>query len=257
LRIADRWFEFERLSDGITRIWEPHVIRVMQCNIWHVRGRDRDLLIDTGMGIASLHDAARHLFDNALAAVATHTHLDHIGSLHEFGERIVHQAEAQHLEHPSENFSMLREEHPVEFIASLERAGYVVDSCFVTALPRAGFNLSQFACPAAPATRLVQEGDMIDLGDRVFEVMHLPGHSPGSIGLWEAQSETLFSGDAIYDGPLLDDLPGSNIADYVLTMRRLRELPVRVVHAGHDPSFGRDRLVALADDYLRRRAAGQ
>jgi hypothetical protein len=31
LQIAHRWFEYERLSDGITRIWEPHVIRVMQC----------------------------------------------------------------------------------------------------------------------------------------------------------------------------------------------------------------------------------
>jgi hypothetical protein len=36
-------------------------------------------------------------------------------------------------------------------------------------------------------------------------------------------------------------------------MRRLRALPVRVVHAGHDPSFGRDRLVALVDAYLTRR----
>src|SRR5258708_31146412 len=132
---------------------------------------------------------------------------------------------------------MLRGEHAVEFIASLERAGYVVDSCFVTALPRAGFSLSQFACPAAPATRLVQEGDMIDLGDRVFEVMHLPGHSPGSIGLWEARSETLFSGDAIYDGPLLDEIPGSNIPVYADTMRRLEKLPARVVPAGPAPSF--------------------
>jgi len=253
LRIADRWFEYERLSNGITRIWEPHVIRVMQCNIWHVRGRDRDLVVDTGMGIASLHDAARHLFDKALTAVATHTHLDHIGSLHEFDERIVHQIEARHLDQPSENFSLLRAEHPVELIASLERAGYVVDSCFVTALPRAGFNLSQFACPAAPATRLVQEGDMIDLGDRVFEVMHLPGHSPGSIGLWEARSETLFSGDAIYDGPLLDEIPGSDIPVYLDTMRRLERLPARVVHGGHDPSFDGARLRMLAREYLGRR----
>ena len=95
LRIADRWFEWERLADGITRIWEPHVIRVMQCNIWHVRGRDRDLIIDTGMGIASLAQAAAHLFDKALTAVATHTHIDHVGSLHEFSDRIVHEAEAQ------------------------------------------------------------------------------------------------------------------------------------------------------------------
>src|ERR1700682_778461 len=140
LQIAARWFEYERLTDGITRIWEPHVIRVMQCNIWHVRGRDRDLLIDTGMGIASLHDAAQHLFDKALAAVATHTHLDHIGSLHEFSERIVHKAEAEHLHRPSENFSLRREGHSVAHIAALERAGYVVDSCFVTALAHADFH---------------------------------------------------------------------------------------------------------------------
>lgn len=40
----------------------------------------------------------------------------------------------------------------------------------------------------------------------------------------------------------------SDIADYVHTVRRLRALPVRVVHAGHDPSFGRDRLIELVDD---------
>ena len=37
-------------------------------------------------------------------------------------------------------------------------------------------------------------------------------------------------------------------------MKRLRELPVTVVHAGHDPSFGRDRLVELCDAYLAKRA---
>ena len=253
LKIADRWFEYERFSDGITRIWEPHVIRVMQCNIWHVRGRDRDHIIDTGMGIASLHAAAQHLFDKPLTAVATHTHLDHVGSLHEFDDRIAHQAEADTLTRHSENFSMLRDEHPVELIASLERAGYVVDPCFVTALPHANFNLSQFRCPPAPATRLVEQGDVIDLGDRVFEVLHLPGHSPGSMGLWEAGSATLFSGDAIYDGPLLDEIPGSNVPEYLATMRRLERLPARVVHGGHDPSFDGSRLRQLAREYLERR----
>ena len=94
----------------------------------------------------------------------------------------------------------------------------------------------------APANRIVDEGDVIDNGDRHFEVLHLPGHSPGSIDLCEEASATLFSGDAIYDGPLPDALPGSDIPAYVGTMPRLRELPVNVVHASHDPSFGRDRL---------------
>src|SRR6202035_1930438 len=124
LGIADRWFEHERLADGITRIWEPHVIRVMQCNIWHVRGRDRDLLIDTGMGIASLHDAAKHLFDKALTAVATHTHFDHVGSLHEFADRIVHRAEASAMDHDAPTFSMMRDDHSPEMIDSMVRGGY-------------------------------------------------------------------------------------------------------------------------------------
>jgi glyoxylase-like metal-dependent hydrolase (beta-lactamase superfamily II) len=254
LQIAARWFEFDRLSDGVTRIWEPHVIRVMQCNIWHVQGRTRDLLIDTGMGIASLCAAGRDIFGKALTAVATHTHLDHVGSLHEFADRIVHADEAHKLTVPSENFSMMRDDHPVEFIAGLERAGYAVDQCFITATPHANFNLRTFACPAAPATRLVREGDVIDLGNRVFEVLHLPGHSPGSLGLWEAKTGMLFSGDAVYDGPLLDELPDSDIATYVNTMRRLEQLPARIVHAGHDPSFDGARLRQLARQYLERRA---
>ena len=254
LQIADRWFEFERLADGSTRIWEPHVIRGMQCNIWHVRGRNRDLIIDTGMGIASLAHAAAHLFDKALTAVATHTHIDHVGSLHEFSDRIVHEAEAQQLTRASDKFSLIRAEHPVEFISSLERAGYEVGTCFVTALPHADYELSALSCPPAPATRRVEEGDVIDLGDRVFEILHLPGHSPGSMGLWEASSATLFSGDAIYDGPLLDELPGSDIQTYVRTMRRLAGLPARIVHAGHDPSFDGARLRQLAQEYLDRRA---
>ena len=60
----------------------------------------------------------------------------------------------------------------------------------------------------------------------------------------------LFSGDALYDGPLLDQLDGSDTGDYERTIERLRDLPVTVVHGGHERSFGRDRLVALCDAYL-------
>ena len=89
--------------------------------------------------------------------------------------------------------------------------------------------------PAA-ATRVLHDGDAIDLGDRRFEVLHLPGHSPGSIGLWDAATGVLFSGDAVYDGPLLDELDGSDIEAYVTTMHRLRDLPVRSCTAATSPA---------------------
>ena len=94
------------------------------------------------------------------------------------------------------------------------------------------------------------DGDVVDTGDRAFVVLHLPGHTPGSIGLWDEVSGTLFSGDAIYDGPLYDFLPESSIEEYVETVRKLRDLPVSVVHGGHNESFGRGRLIEVANEYL-------
>jgi glyoxylase-like metal-dependent hydrolase (beta-lactamase superfamily II) len=132
-------------------------------------------------------------------------------------------------------------------------AGYDIPELFVDAVPPGGLAAATMSRDAAPATRLLDDGDVVDLGDRAFEVLHLPGHSPGSIGLWDAASGVLFAGDALYDGPLLDELDGSDIDAYCTTMGRLRDLPVGVVHAGHEPSFGRQRLVELCDAYLARR----
>lgn len=254
LAIAGRWFDRRRIDDAITLLWEPHVIHLMQCNIWHVSGRDRDLVVDTGMGIARLTDELADLVDKPVTAVATHAHGDHIGSHHEFDEVAIHAAEAEDLESPYMQSLDPLVVYGAAGIASLEAAGYALDAPhFVTALP-AGMALGDFRQQGATITRSIDEGDVLDLGDRQFEVLHLPGHSPGSIGLWEESTGTLFSGDAIYDGPLLDNGSDSNIADYCATMERLLTLPVAVVHGGHDPSFGRDRMYEIARSYLERRS---
>lgn len=251
LEVAGRWFERSRVSPDLTLLWEPHVHPLVRCNIWHLRGRDKDLLIDTGLGTASLKEEIRDLIDKPLGAVATHIHFDHIGGLHEFDERIVHADEADDMADYRRFAGLSREALGPQVLEGLAAAGYPIDEDWlIDALPEPGFDPDAFSIASAAATRIVEEGAILDLGDRHFEVLHLPGHSPGSIGLWEAASGTLFSGDAIYDGPLLDELEGCNIPDYVATMKRLRELPVEVVHGGHDPSFGRARMVEICDAYL-------
>src|SRR5882672_765723 len=206
VEIADRWFETRRIDDDITLLWEPHVIPLMRCNIWHVRGRDRDLLIDTGMGISSLKEATRPLIDKPVIAVATHTHADHIGGHYEFDDCLVHRDEADRLSSPKGRGTLRRSEFAPDELKMLEVAGYSVAETLITALPHAGYDLAEYRIRPASPTRLVEEGSIVDTGDRSFEVLHLPGHSPGSIGLWEPSTGTLFSGDAIYDGPLLDKL---------------------------------------------------
>lgn len=255
LPIADTWFERRAVDDTLTLLWEPFVDPLIRCNIWHLRGRQRDLLVDSGLGIMSLRQAAEDLFDRPLLAVATHSHYDHMGSFAEFDQRAAHPAEADVLAAGTPGAPLRRADFPADLLAAIE-VGYPLDELLVTALPYDGFDLAHFdQAPAAP-TWLVEDGTIIDLGDRAFEVIHLPGHSPGSIGLWEAATGTLFSGDALYDGPLLDEVPGADIDAYVRTMRRLRQLPVEVVHAGHDPSFDRRRLIELCDAYLAVRDPG-
>ena len=232
---AEAWYRTAGVGDGITHIWEPHIKEFYRCNIWHLRGRDRDLLVDSGMGVVSLREQVEALAERPLTAVASHTHFDHIGGHHEFAERAVHRAEAALLATPGRR----------ETLAD----PYVTDDIF-TALPPGDYDSARYEVVSAPATRLLEDGDVIDLGDRHFTVIHTPGHSPGGIMLFEAASGVLISGDTVYDGPLIDDAYHSDVALYVATMKRIHDLPVRVVHGGHFPSFDGARYRALIRQYL-------
>jgi glyoxylase-like metal-dependent hydrolase (beta-lactamase superfamily II) len=254
MKIADRWWERQSFSDGITKLWEPHVHPLVRCNVWHVKGRDRDLIVDTGMGVAPVARAIEELSSRPATAVATHIHWDHVGGLHEFEERVMHAQEAGRMSPYEEFAAVLASDFEPELLTWLEEQGYPIEGeALIDALPTADYDMTTYRIQATEPTRIVDEGDVIDLGDRHFEVWHLPGHSPGSLGLWEAATRTLFSGDAIYDGALLDSLPDSDIADYCATMKRLRDVPANVVHGGHEESFGRDRMIELANGYLKSR----
>lgn len=233
--VAGDWFKARRLGNGITHIHEIHVAHWLRCNIWHVTGRERDLIIDTGMGLRHMTREIAELSGRPITAIMTHSHFDHAGGMHEFEHRCGHPAEAGIIAAPTA-------------ANTVADTGYVRADTF-TMLPYAGFSHDSYRVRAAPLTQHLGEGDVIDLGDRVFGVFHLPGHSPGSIALYEEATGILFSGDVIYDGALIDDLYHSDADVLAQSHARLRELPVETVHAGHFASFGRARLHELLDEY--------
>ncbi|MEW5422060.1 MBL fold metallo-hydrolase [Amorphus sp. 3PC139-8] len=237
---ADKWYRTRRLADDVTHIDEPHIRTFYRCNIWHVRGRDQDMLVDSGMGVVSLRAHVALVNERPLTAVASHTHFDHIGCHHEFAERCVHHAEAEILAHPTRQATL---------------ADSYVNNEIFTALPPEPYRAEAYAVAAAPATRLLGDGDAIDLGDRYFEVIHTPGHSPGGIALYEAATQILFSGDIVYDGPLVEDCYHSDATDYVASMARLYDLPVSVVHGGHFPSYGAERHKEIVGEWLKTKGA--
>ncbi|MEO8329040.1 MAG: MBL fold metallo-hydrolase, partial [Candidatus Nanopelagicales bacterium] len=196
LPVRRPWFTSEELSHGVTRILEPAVDPFLRANIWHVQGSDHDLLVDTGMGIASLRHAFPELFEREPIVFITHGHYDHTGGAHEFTQRWAHTAEASALEHP-EDATLITSELSSSFAAALaaDSPTGVAREFLVDAVPTATYDVAAFSTVPSPVTYAAHDGDVIDLGDRAFEVMHLPGHTPGSAGLFEAETGILFTGD--------------------------------------------------------------
>lgn len=228
------WYETIAFADGVTLIHEPWIKPFFRCNIWHVRGRDRDLLFDSGLGHFSLRAHVPLVSERPLTCVASHTHFDHIGCHHEFGPCAVHSAEAAILADPRNEWTLADR--------------YATDDMF-DRLPE-GWDQAKYRVKPAQLGRELAQADVIDLGDRAFEVVHTPGHSPGGIGLFESKTGIFLSGDIVYDGPLIDDAYHSDVATYVETLERLRALPVSIVHGGHFPSFGPTRYRQLIDEYV-------
>lgn len=253
LKVADTWFKATKIDDDTTLIIEPHIHVLEQANMFLVEGRDRDMILDTGMGVIPFRpylDSLRKDPDKEIICVSSHTHIDHIGAVHEFDIRLVHPAEAEEMAKPSGLTSLFKKDMPEALVQTFLDAGYPpIGDTLIEALPFEGYDPASYVLRGAPATGLLEHGDTVDLGNHLYEVLHLPGHSPGGIGLFERSSGTLFAADAIYDGPLIYEGPGMSVEAYRGTFEVLKSLPVNVVHGGHDPSFDRQRMLQIISHY--------
>jgi len=246
LPVAADWFGISAVSDGLTLITEPHVDELVSANIWLVRGRERDLLVDCGLGVASLRAAVDPLLRAEPMLILTHAHLDHMGSAHEFADCLAHPAEAVGNPPPGSLFGPA-----LGAELGLDEA---LPPLLISAVPHAGYDPAGYRLRPAAVTRELLDGDVVDPGGGPLTVLHLPGHSPGSVALFDPVDGALFSGDVVYDGGLLDSIVGADRDQYRSSLLRLRSLPIRVVHPGHGPSFGRRRLHAIIDRYLKERS---
>jgi glyoxylase-like metal-dependent hydrolase (beta-lactamase superfamily II) len=99
----------------------------------------------------------------------------------------------------------------------------VTGETLVRPLPE-GFDPASYAVVPTRATTLLDDGDRIDLGGRVLEVLHTPGHSPDSICLLDERNGLLFGGDTINTGPIYAHTGDADVPAFARSTRRLAGL---------------------------------
>jgi glyoxylase-like metal-dependent hydrolase (beta-lactamase superfamily II) len=153
--------------------------------------------------------------------IMTHTHLDHIGCLAEIQKQLpwaelwVHRSEADLLEEGD------------------ERAVYGMD--MFKSFCQEHFSLKPGAF-TFQVHRKLDGGETLDLGETAWEVLHIPGHSMGSIGLYHRPMKILIAGDVVYADYAIGrfDLYGADASELKKSLTKLAELEVDILLPGHN-----------------------
>lgn len=249
------WFSREPVDDRLTRFQQNYVRLITGPNLWRLVGPERDLVVDSGMGIVLLRQELPELFSRNPVMFISHFHVDHAGGAHEFDDVRVYQSGVSELQAPP---SMPGIVFTQEMLSSpwnsVARDLHITTSTsFLSARPSEDYELERHRVRPVVKPRGMFEEDRIDLGKDVqFTVVHLPGHTHASAGLFNEKTGELFAGDVAYGpdgGQMHPDPVDGSIPDYLVTLEKLKEMDVRIAYGGHGTVLDGPTLRALADEY--------
>ncbi len=172
------------------------------CWLLALEGKDEAVVVDPGFSPDRVHALLRSAGKRPVAVLATHGHFDHVGSAAQFcGDEIPFYI------------------HEEDRLAIFDPVAWG----------------SSFPVPADPPTvvRTFVEGEVLDVAGFSLQVVHTPGHTPGS-ACFQAE-ELLFSGDLVFRGAIgRYDFPNSSAQDMFASLKRFLTLPDALdVYPGH------------------------
>ncbi len=204
----------EKVASGITI--DCYVLGPWQTNCYVIRDQNEAntdcWIVDAGFQPQPMIQAIKDAGLNPVMLIFTHAHIDHIAGAKEicdaFGDQLpllIHPSEKDFLSDPTLNLSA--------------SAGYTIT--------------------APPADRFLEDGDQLDFAGFKWDIIHTPGHSPGGITLYQAESKVALVGDTLFQESIgRYDFPTSNGPQLFASIRdRLFALPEDVTaYPGHGPS---------------------
>lgn len=218
------WHTITRIAGNLYLILEPFGaieprVGVTTANMYLVIGQERAALIDSGMGIGDVRAEIRRITSLPCTVLNTHYHWDHIGANSLFTESAIHESEVD----------LIAQEQDLSWFRP------AMQSPTASAVLPSSFDPTAYRVIPKPATRILRDNDLVDLGGRVLRVLHTPGHSPGHVAYLDEASHILFTGDTAYLGPVYACFEGSDPVAFAQSVRRLAALrSVTTICPGHN-----------------------
>lgn len=199
------------LGDGIINISCPPV----GFQQYLVLGKEKALLIDTGMGIGSIRKVVESITDLPIVLVNTHCHPDHAGGNAEFEPALINPAD----------MDVFQKMTTLEF--RKEDVGH---------MPGGAEWLEQLQ-PMGPEPIAATDGQVIDLGGRSVQLIFTPGHTHGSLCVYEEATGALFTGDNVQANiTALREWNSCSVEEFYESLVKLSKLNVKRILGGHRPN---------------------
>lgn len=216
------WFDVYRVEPGVFALVESR--QFQEAISYLIVGRESALLFDTGLGMVPIRPVVERLTQLPVRVLNSHTHYDHVGGNAEFEQVLA-------MDTP---YTVANQRG----FAHVELAGEVAPEAFCSGAP-AGLDTAGFHTRAWRATRRVADGDTLDLGGRVLEVVHVPGHTPDALALFDRQGGVLWTGDTYYDATVWLYVPETDLDAYERSIARLVQLTAdsTVLHPAHNTAI--------------------
>lgn len=234
VKTSQSWFRVFAVGEGVYAIAEPY--NYQEVISYLIVGSKGAVLFDSGMGMGRISDVVKELTSLPLTVLNSHSHYDHIGGNNEFN--VVLAVDTPYTRHyavhgwPHE--AVRQEVTPTSFCA--ERLQ--------------GFDTASYAVkPYNDKIRgLLKDQEVLHLGNRLLEVIRVPGHTPDGIALLDRANGYLWTGDMFYEATIWLFFDGTDLDAYEASIARFAELAPslnRVFPAHNTPVAEPERLIEL------------
>jgi glyoxylase-like metal-dependent hydrolase (beta-lactamase superfamily II) len=217
----------------------------VQGAVYLIRGKGENLLIDTGNW--SLPEFNNGMGDflveqldkekNKLKYIfLTHFHYDHVGNSAALKERYGAEVICHPLDRPiiEDPLIVTRPENVTRFGITPQQ---LLEDFNLQPGESLGLSdpeiIRKYWNFPVKVDRTVEDGDLIEFGGLKVQTIHLPGHAPGQIGLWNPESRTLYSADLLHYPTPLGPYPIGNAKAHSRSIQKCLDLAPDLLLEGH------------------------